>query len=110
MKAAFRNLYLGAACAAALVPQMASAQTAVTLYGRVVSGLAYIDNVYDPVANASFSKTMVAGNQWGTSMWFATLVSFFAVLVLSAARRGDIALFFLAAHGGLLVARALLVD
>jgi predicted porin len=69
MKAAFRNMYLGIACAAALVPQMASAQSSVTLYGRVVSGLAYIDHVYDPVANASFSKSMVASNQWGTSMW-----------------------------------------
>ncbi|MEO7887003.1 MAG: porin [Polaromonas sp.] len=69
MKAAFRNMYLGAACVAALAPQMASAQSTVTLYGRVVSGLAYIDKVYDPVANASFSKTMVASNQWGTSMW-----------------------------------------
>jgi enediyne biosynthesis protein E5 len=49
----------------------------------------------------------ISPGQWGTSMWFATLVSFFAVLVLSAARRGDIALFFLAAHGALLVARAL---
>ncbi len=69
MKAAFRRMYLGAACVAALAPQMASAQSTVTLYGRVVSGLAYIDNVYTPGANASFSKTMVAGNQWGTSMW-----------------------------------------
>jgi enediyne biosynthesis protein E5 len=49
----------------------------------------------------------ISPGQWGTSMWFATLVSFFAVLVLSAARRGDIALFFLGAHGALLVARAL---
>ena len=69
MKAAFRRMYLGLACAAALVPQMASAQSSVTLYGRVVAGLAYIDHVYDPVANASFSKTFMASNQWGTSMW-----------------------------------------
>jgi predicted porin len=62
-------MYLGVACAAVLAPQMASAQSTVTLYGRVVSGLAYIDHVFDPVANASFSKTMVASNQWGTSMW-----------------------------------------
>ncbi|MBW8720862.1 MAG: porin, partial [Polaromonas sp.] len=69
MKSAIRSMYLGVACAAVLAPQIASAQSTVTLYGRVVSGLAYIDHVYDPVANASFSKTMVAGNQWGTSMW-----------------------------------------
>jgi len=49
----------------------------------------------------------ISPGSWGTSTWFATLVSFFAVLVLSSARRGDIALFFLAAHGALLVARAL---
>jgi predicted porin len=69
MKAAFRSVYVGVACAAALAPQLASAQSSVTLYGRAVSGLAYIDHVYDPVANASFSKSMVASNQWGTSMW-----------------------------------------
>lgn len=69
MKTAIRSMYLGVACAAVLAPQLASAQSTVTLYGRVVSGLAYIDKVYDPVANASFSKTMVASNQWGTSMW-----------------------------------------
>ena len=69
MKTAIRSMYLGVACAAVLAPQMASAQSTVTLYGRVVSGLAYIDNVFTPGANASFSKTMVASNQWGTSMW-----------------------------------------
>lgn len=69
MKTAIRSAYLGVACAAVLAPQMASAQSTVTLYGRVVSGLAYIDNVFTPGANESFSKTMVASNQWGTSMW-----------------------------------------
>jgi Na+-translocating ferredoxin:NAD+ oxidoreductase RnfD subunit len=49
----------------------------------------------------------ISPGSWGTSMWFVTLVSFLAVLVLSAARRGDIALFFLAAHGALLLGRAL---
>ncbi len=49
----------------------------------------------------------ISPGQWGTSAWFAALVSFLAVMVLNAARRGDIALFFLAAHGALLVARAL---
>jgi enediyne biosynthesis protein E5 len=48
----------------------------------------------------------ISPGQWGTSVWFAALVSFFAVMVLGAARRGDIALFFLAAHGALLLARA----
>jgi len=49
----------------------------------------------------------ISPGQWGTSVWFATLVSFLAVLVLGAARRADVALFFLAAHFALLVARAL---
>jgi enediyne biosynthesis protein E5 len=49
----------------------------------------------------------ISPGQWGTSVWFATLVAFAAFMVLNAARRGDVALFFLACHGGLLVARAL---
>ncbi len=49
----------------------------------------------------------ISPGQWGSSAWFAALVSFLAILVLNAARRGDIALFFLAAHGALLLARAL---
>jgi Na+-transporting NADH:ubiquinone oxidoreductase subunit NqrB len=48
----------------------------------------------------------ISPGQWGTSVWFATLVSFLAVMVLNAARRGDVALFFLACHGALLLARA----
>jgi Na+-transporting NADH:ubiquinone oxidoreductase subunit NqrB len=49
----------------------------------------------------------ISPGQWGASAWFAALVAFFAVMVLNAARRGDVALFFLAAHFALLVARAL---
>ena len=49
----------------------------------------------------------ISPGQWGTSVWFAALVSFLAFMVLSAARRGDIAFFFLASHGALLLARAL---
>ena len=44
--------------------------------------------------------------QWGTSVWFAALLRFFAILVLHAARRSDIALFFLGSHAALLFARA----
>src|SRR5215472_6163385 len=44
--------------------------------------------------------------QWGAGIWFATLVSFLAFMVLSSAGRADIALFFLAAHGALLIVRA----
>ena len=48
----------------------------------------------------------ISPGQWGTSVWFASLVAFCAILVLHAARRADIAIFFLASHAGLLLARA----
>ena len=44
--------------------------------------------------------------QWGSAVWFAALLAFFAILVLHAARRSDMAIFFLACHGALLLARA----
>jgi len=49
----------------------------------------------------------ISPGQWGTSAWFVMLVSCAAFMVLSSARRGDVALFFLACHGALLTARAL---
>jgi enediyne biosynthesis protein E5 len=48
----------------------------------------------------------ISPGQWGTALWFAALLAFLAILVLSAARRADIALFFLGSHGALLLARA----
>ena len=48
----------------------------------------------------------ISPGQWGTSVWFATLLSFLAFMVLNAAGRADVALFFLAGHGLLLLARA----
>ena len=48
----------------------------------------------------------ISPGQWGTSVWLAALLVFFAILVLQAAQRSDIALFFLGSHGALLVARA----
>jgi enediyne biosynthesis protein E5 len=48
----------------------------------------------------------ISPGQWGAEIWFATLVSFFAILVLHAARRSDVALFFLGNHAVLLLARA----
>lgn len=48
----------------------------------------------------------ISPGQWGASIWFAALVAFFAILVLHAARRADIAVFFLASHAALLVGRA----
>jgi Na+-transporting NADH:ubiquinone oxidoreductase subunit NqrB len=48
----------------------------------------------------------ISPGQWGASAWFATLLGFFAIMVLQASRRTDVALFFLGAHGALLFARA----
>jgi enediyne biosynthesis protein E5 len=48
----------------------------------------------------------ISPGQWGTSLWFATVVAFFAILVLQASRSSDIALFFLGSHAALLLARA----
>jgi Na+-transporting NADH:ubiquinone oxidoreductase subunit NqrB len=48
----------------------------------------------------------ISPGQWGASLWFATLVAFLAILVLQAARRADVALFFLGCHAALLFARA----
>jgi Na+-transporting NADH:ubiquinone oxidoreductase subunit NqrB len=49
----------------------------------------------------------ISPGQWGAGVWFAALVAFGAILVLRAARRADIAVFFLTSHAALLIARAL---
>jgi len=51
-------------------------------------------------------RIWISPGQWGASLWFAALLAFLAILVLQASRRTDIALFFLGAHGALLLARA----
>src|SRR6202020_1802795 len=48
----------------------------------------------------------ISPGQWGTSIWLAALLVFFAILVLQAAQRCDIALFLLGSHAALLLARA----
>jgi Na+-transporting NADH:ubiquinone oxidoreductase subunit NqrB len=48
----------------------------------------------------------ISPGQWGAEIWFAALTGFFAILVLSASRRADIAFFFFASHAALLLARA----
>jgi enediyne biosynthesis protein E5 len=53
------------------------------------------------------SSVWISPGQWGAEIWFAALSGFFAILVLSAARRADIAIFFLASHALLLLMRAL---
>lgn len=52
------------------------------------------------------SGVWISPGQWGTSIWLAALLTFFAVLVLQAAERSDIVLFFLGAHAVLLAVRA----
>jgi Na+-transporting NADH:ubiquinone oxidoreductase subunit NqrB len=49
----------------------------------------------------------ISPGQWGSAVWLAALLTFFAILVLHAARRSDIAIFFLGAHAALLLLRAL---
>ena len=48
----------------------------------------------------------ISPGQWGTSLWLAFLLIFLAIMVLQAAQRSDVALFFLGAHAALLLARA----
>jgi len=48
----------------------------------------------------------ISPGQWGTSIWLAALLAFFAILVLQAAERSDVALYFLGAHAALLAGRA----
>jgi Na+-transporting NADH:ubiquinone oxidoreductase subunit NqrB len=52
------------------------------------------------------NNAWISPGQWGTSVWLAALLVFFAILVLKASRRSDIALFFLGSHAALLLARA----
>jgi Na+-transporting NADH:ubiquinone oxidoreductase subunit NqrB len=55
---------------------------------------------------AASGHVWISPGSWGSSAWFATLLVFFAILVLSAARRSDMAFFFLGSHAALLFARA----
>ncbi len=48
----------------------------------------------------------ISPGQWGSAVWLAMLLGLLAILVLHAARRSDIALFFLGSHMALLFARA----
>jgi Na+-transporting NADH:ubiquinone oxidoreductase subunit NqrB len=55
---------------------------------------------------AAPGEVWISPGQWGAGAYVAALISFLAIMVLNAARRADVALFFLAAHAALLVARA----
>jgi enediyne biosynthesis protein E5 len=69
-------------------------------------------HVFNPAGFAIVALLLTANGvwispgQWGTSVWLASLVTFLAILVLQAAQRSDIALFFLGSHAALLLARA----
>ena len=69
-------------------------------------------HVFNPAGFAIVALLMVFGGmwispgQWGTELWFAALLVFLAIMVLRAARRVDIAAYFLASHAALLFARA----
>ena len=52
------------------------------------------------------SHVWISPGQWGSSVWFAAFLSFLAILVLGAARRSDIALFFFGTHAALQIGRA----
>jgi Na+-translocating ferredoxin:NAD+ oxidoreductase RnfD subunit len=52
------------------------------------------------------SHVWISPGSWGSAVWFASLLVFFAILVLGAARRSDIAIFFFGTHAALLFARA----
>ena len=52
------------------------------------------------------SGVWISPGQWGAEVWFAALSGFLAILVLGAARRADIAIYFFVSHAALLLARA----
>jgi Na+-transporting NADH:ubiquinone oxidoreductase subunit NqrB len=52
------------------------------------------------------SHVWISPGSWGSGVWLASLLVFFAILVLGAARRSDIAIFFFGTHAALLFARA----
>ena len=70
-------------------------------------------HVFNPAGFAIVALLMspaavwISPGQWGSTVWFAALLGFFAILVLHAARRADVAMFFLGSHAALLFARAL---
>jgi predicted porin len=69
MTAELRSTCRALVClAAAATAGSALAQSNVTIYGRVVGGVEYIDKILDDGATKTHSNTRAASNQWGTSM------------------------------------------
>lgn len=63
-----KKMAIAGLAAAALWGAAAHAQSSVTVYGRVVGGIDYQTNVYDPATGKSSSLLRGVGNQWGTSI------------------------------------------
>jgi enediyne biosynthesis protein E5 len=55
---------------------------------------------------ACSSGVWISPGQWGSSIWFAALAGFLAIMVLQVSRRTDIAMYFFLSHAALLFARA----
>lgn len=55
---------------------------------------------------ATSAGVWISPGQWGTGVWLVSALAFTAILVLRAARRMDIAFFFLGSYAALLFARA----
>ena len=55
---------------------------------------------------ATSADVWISPGQWGAGVWLVSALAFTAILVLRAARRVDIAFFFLGSHAALLFARA----
>jgi len=55
---------------------------------------------------AATSHVWISPGAWGSTAWTVALLCFLAILVLGAARRADIAIFFFGSHAALLFARA----
>ena len=53
------------------------------------------------------SHVWISPGAWGSTAWLAALLCFLAILVLGAARRADIAVFYFGTHAALLFARAI---
>jgi enediyne biosynthesis protein E5 len=93
---------------AAWLPALAGAIAIASKFTLRVDG----KHVFNPAGFAivvlllATNGAWISPGQWGASIYFASLLAFFAILVLQASQRSDVALFFLGAHAALLVGRA----
>jgi enediyne biosynthesis protein E5 len=77
-----------------------------------IAGIVAIAHIWNPAGFAivvlllTSHDVWISPGQWGASVWFGSLLAFFAILVLHASQRSDVAMFFLGSHAALLFARA----